>query len=308
MKVAITDPIATMPKEYVDKIKALGAEVYDDIPPDNAALIARLKDVEIATANYVDITKEIIDACPKLRYVIVPAVGYDWVDAGYAAKKGVKVVNCPTFVTLSVAEHAVALMFNIAKRISEADDDLRAGNWDAIKFKGLQLSYKKLGLIGYGNIGKMIHKLVVPLNMDVTYVNSKSTPDQVDKLVANSDVVCICAPLNESTRSLVDDRRLRLLKKSALLVNVGRGAIIDQRALIKHLKVGSFAAGLDVFDGEPDAKGVLPEEIHDLVNLPNVVATPHTAYNTPETLDRLGAEMLANIKSCIEGSPINVVN
>ena len=309
MKIVITDPIVTIPKKYIDEWSALGAEIHDDVPADEAALIMRLKDAEIITANYVDITKEVIEALPKLKYVIVPAVGYDWVDAEYAATKGIKVINCPTFVTLSVAEHALALMFALAKRINEATSDLKSGDWDTAKFRGIQLNGKNLGLIGYGNIGKMIDKLATPLGMHVSHVNSKSTLQEVDELLANSDVVCICAPLNGSSRNMVDERRLKLLKDSALLINVGRGAIINQKALLESLRRGDFAgAGLDVFEGEPGAKGTVPQEIQAIVNLPNVVATPHSAFNTPETLERLGAEMTANIRSCIDGTPENVVN
>ncbi len=309
MKIVITDPIVTIPSKYFDELKALGAEVYDDVPLEVPGIIERLKDAEVATANYIYITKEVIDSLPKLKYIIVPAVGYDWVDADYAKTKGVKVINCPTFVTLSVAEHAIGLIFALARRLNETTSELRKGNWDTTKFISIQLSGKKLGLIGYGNVGKMIEQLATPLGMKVTFVNSKSSAEDVDNLLTWSDVVCICAPLNDSTKGMINERRLSLLKSTALLINVGRGAIIDQMALTHALKRGEFAgAGLDVFVGEPGAKGALPSEIHELVSLPNVISSPHSAYNTLETRERLGAEMVDNIKSCINETPINIVN
>ncbi len=162
-------------------------------------------------------------------------------------------------------------------------------------------------MIGYGNVGTRIEKIAVALGLDVSYVNSKSTVDETDSLISNSDFVIICAPLNRNTRNLVDERRLNLLKPNAVLVNVGRGAVVDQNTLIELLKNKKIrGAGLDVFDGEPLA-GVPSDTIVELAKLPNVVATPHIAYNTEEINDKQGAEILANLQSCLEGKPINIV-
>jgi phosphoglycerate dehydrogenase-like enzyme len=145
--------------------------------------------------------------------------------------------------------------------------------------------------------------------MNVSHANSKSTSEDIDQLFRESDVVCLCLPLKAETRHMVDARRLGMLKKRAYLINVARGAIIDQTALIDSLTRKSFAGvGLDVFEGEPGQSGNIPEQIMELVALPNVVATPHGSFNTQESLDRKGAEILANIRACLDGKPINVVN
>ncbi len=305
MKIVLPDKI-NISDIYKDEIRKLGAEIFDDLP-DEAMLINRIKDAEVITASYVDITPKVIDAAPSLKYIVVPAVGYEWVDVEYAASKGITTLNCPTFNSQAVAEHAMSLLMAVNRNLIVGVDELRAGKWSPQTLVGYELEGKKLGLIGYGNVGTRIEKIAVALGMVVSYTNSKSTPDEIDALISTSDFIVICAPLTDATRNLVDERRLNLLKPTAVLVNVGRGTIIDQNALTGTLKAGKIrGAGLDVFDGEP-LTGEPSDTIVELAKLPNVIATPHIAYNTEEINDKQGAEILANLKSCLESTPINVV-
>jgi phosphoglycerate dehydrogenase-like enzyme len=305
MKIVLPDKI-NISDEYKAKIKELGAVVFEDLP-DQDELKKRIGDAEIITASYVDITPDVIDATPRLKYIIVPAVGYEWVDTKYAASKGITTLNCPTFNSQAVAEHAMTLLMAVNRNVITGLDELRAGKWNPQSLVGFELSDKKLGLIGYGNVGTRIEKIATALGMSVSHINSKSTSDEVDNLISNCDYLIICAPLNNGTRNLVDERRLKLLKPTAVLVNVGRGAVVDQNALIQLLKDEKIrGAGLDVFDGEP-LTGVPSDTIVELAKLPNVIATPHMAYNTEEINDKQGTEILANLQSCITGSPINVV-
>jgi lactate dehydrogenase-like 2-hydroxyacid dehydrogenase len=287
--------------------KSMGVQMHDDTPSDEATIIERVRDAEIITANFIDITKDIIDATPSLQYIISPAVGYEWIDYAHAASKGIKVLNCPTQNAEAVAEHAVALMLAVAHRLTEAQFDLQQGNWSQQQLMGVELSHKKLGLVGYGKIGKLIEKKVAGLDMQVQYVNSSSSSDEIDALLQQSDIVCLCLSLNESSKGIIDKRRLGLLKKEAILVNVARGALVDQEALLDLLKNRSIrGAGLDVFLNE-SFTGNAPDSIVEIAKLSNVVATPHLAYNTEETMQRLGEELLANIESCLEDKPINIV-
>jgi len=307
MKIVVTDKI-DINTDATEKLKQLPATVFEDVPKTEEEIIARAKDAEIITANYIDITPKIIDACPKLKYIIVPAVGYEWVDYKYAASKGIKVINSPTHNSPAVAEHAIALMFAAVRHLYPAQASLQAGKWQNRDFRGIELHGKKLGLIGYGRIGKNIEGMAAGLGMDCSYVNSKSTPGDVDALLCNSDVVAVCVALNDATRGLLDARRLGLLKPTAYLVNVARGAIIDQAALLQLLRDNKIAgAGLDVFADEP-LVGEPDEAIVELAKLPNVAATSHIAYNTQETTLRLGEEIYANVVACLNGQLQNVVN
>lgn len=305
MKIVIPDHIEISP-EAAERIHQLPAQMYDDVP-DEAELINRIKDAEIITANYVDITPAIIDAAPKLKYIIVPAVGYEWVDHQYAATKGIKVLNCPTHNSQAVAELAVGLMFAVARRVVEANASLRSGAWQGKDYEGLELSGKKLGLVGYGNIGKRVEQMAQGLGMTVEHTNSKSSPEDIDKLLSESDVVTLCLPLNATTKGIINADRLALLKPTAILINVARGAVVDQAALVARLKDQAIAgAGLDVFNDEP-LIGTPPAEIVELAKLPNVVATPHYGYNTAETAKRLGDELYAHLEACLQDAPVNLV-
>jgi phosphoglycerate dehydrogenase-like enzyme len=307
MNIVITDKI-DIDAQATEKIRQLPATVFEDTPKSDEEIIERVKDAEIITANYIDITPKIIDACTKLKYIIVPAVGYEWVDYKYAASKGVRVINSPTHNSLAVAEHAFALLFAVIRNIYPAQSSLQAGTWQSRNFRGIELHGKKLGLVGYGNIGKNIESMAKGLGMDCSYVNSKSTSEDLDTLLSSSDVVILCVPLNDATRGLIDARRLALLKPTAYLVNVARGAIVDQDALLGALRESKIAgAALDVFVDEPLA-GVPSEQIVELAKLPNVVATPHIGYNTEETTFRLGEEIYSSIVACVNEQPVNIVN
>jgi phosphoglycerate dehydrogenase-like enzyme len=307
MQIVITDRVE-LSETAIEKLRQLPAKVYDDTPANESEIINRIKDAELITANYIDITPAIIDAAPSLKYIIVPAVGYEWVDYKYAASKGITVLNCPTHNSLAVAEHAIALLFATARKVVEASTAVRDGEWQQDIYKGLELNGKRLGLIGYGNIGKNIRRMAEGLGMQVSYTNSRSTAEELESLLSKSDIVTLCLPLTEATTNLIDAKRLSLMKPTAILINIARGAIIDQEALRNALESHQFAgAGLDVFAGEP-LKGKPSDEIIKLSQLSNVVATPYIASNTEETAVRLATELLADIQSCIDGTPINVIN
>jgi phosphoglycerate dehydrogenase-like enzyme len=307
VRIVVPDRIS-LKEEQVSELKKRDVAIFEDVPKSRHEIIKRIKNAEIITANYIDIDKSIIDACPMLKYIVVPAVGYDWVDVDYAASKGIGVVNCPTHNASAVAEYAIGLLFAVTRRIAYANGSLARGGWSPTVFTGVEVSGKRLGLIGYGNIGENIERLAIALNMEVVYVNSKSTQEEIDRVIAVSDFVIVCAQLNERTRHIINTRRLALMNNKTYLINVGRGGLIDQAALITALrsnKLGGVA--LDVFEGEP-LVGEPSEEIVALAQMPNVVATPHIAYNTEESVARLGVELMTNLEAILDGSPKNLVN
>jgi glycerate dehydrogenase len=295
-------------KQTLSKLHTLGAMLYSDTPHSEDVLIERVRDAEIIVANFATITSSVIDAAPKLKCIIVAAAGYDAIDYRYAATKGVPVLNCPTQNVEAVAEHAVTLMLAVSHRIVEAATDLRQGKWNGLDLVGTEVSHKKLGLVGYGKIGKLVEQKVSGLAMTVSHVNSTSSDAEVETLFRESDIVCLCLTLNEHTRNSIDKQKLGLLKKDAILINVARGGVIDQEALFELLsKEAIRGAGLDVYQDEPSGVNAT-DEIVKLAQLPNVVATPHIAYNTVETMKRLSDELLQDIESCVHGEPINKVN
>ena len=306
MKIVIPDKI-DFTQEQLQQLQELNAIIYDDIPNDSTEIIKRAKDAEIITANYIDITPEIIDKLDNLKYIVVPAVGYEWVDVKYASSKGITVVNCPTFNSQSVAEMAFTLALNISRKIIDANVSLYQGKWDPIPFTGYELSGKRIGLIGYGNVGKRVEKIAMGFDMHVAYINSESSSEEIDNVLRQSDYVVLCVQLNEKTKHMIDARRLALMNKDAFLINVCRGAVVDQSALLNALKENEIlGAGLDVFEDEP-LIGKPSDQIMEFAGLQNVLAIPHIAANTHESHKKLGNEVISNFRAIIAGTPVHII-
>lgn len=313
MKIVFSDYVDLVYVElaeiYLNHLKNLGeVTIYQDIPRTDSKIIERIADAEIITVGWINITESIIKTNPKLKYIIVSGVGYDNVDIKAATAAGIKVINSPKHNTSAVAEYTIALILNITKKIVAANIDLQQGNWHTQNYVGTELSGRKLGLIGYGNVAQKVAQIATNFGMKVSYANSKTIANQLDELIADSDILSLHLPITKQSKHLIDARRLNLMKKSAYLINTARGAIVDQTALLKVLQEGRISgAALDVFENEP-LTGKPSTEILQLAQLDNVIATPHIAYNTEETALRLSKELLENILACINGTPINVVN
>lgn len=307
MKIVFIDSI-DLAERHMKVLKTLGDVVmHDDIPASQEEIFKRVSGAEIIIPGWIDITAHIIQNTPSLKFIVVPAVGYENIDVTAASRAGITVSNCPTHNIHAVAEYTMALMLLVTRRIIEANTDLKNGEWRPAKYIGMELRGKTLGLIGYGNIGRRVAWLAENMGMVVSYANSKTTSDELDRLIARVDILSLHIPLSDKTRHLIDGRRLRLMKKGAYLINTARGAIIDQNELIRTLESGHLAgAALDVFENEPHT-GKLSKELLDLVKCRNVVASPHIGFNTCDALYRLGEELIANIRAIIGRNPINVV-
>jgi len=306
MNIVFPDHI-DLTSEVKKKLLDMGVIFFDDNPAHDE-VIKRIEDAEIITANYFNVDSKIIDAGKRLKYIIAPAVGYDWIDVDYATLKNIKVINCPSFNSQAVAEHAIALLLAIKRRIIEANSELKEGIWKPMNLSGTELANKKVTLVGHGNIGQRIEKLLTFFGANVVFADSKTSQDELDNMIKNSDVLIVCAQLNEKTINLINSERLESMKKGAFLVNVARGQIVDQKSLLRILDENKIAgAALDVFVDEP-LRGKPTDEIIQLANMKNVVATPHIGYNTLESSERLGREIIDNIKAIINGKPINIVN
>lgn len=283
------------------RCRELGAKIYPNQAVSRDELAARLADAEIAVLRFALIDEAILAAAPHLRAIIVAGSGLDSIDRAAAQTHHVLVMNCPTHNTNAVAEQALALMLMVKRRLVEAVQGLRAGRWEQMTLAGSELRGSCLGVIGNGYVGGRVAAAAEALGMDVRAVDSDVTSAGVDELLRRADVVCLCLPLTAETYHFIDARRLALLKPTAALVNVGRGATVDQTALLAALKQKCFAgAGLDVFEDEFDLAA-----IQELANLPNVVATPHIGFNTAETEARRGPELLQQLECCITRLKLN---
>jgi len=307
MKIVIPDKMY-LTQRNLKELASLGAVIAQDTTTDTKEMTLRIQEAEIITAKFINITRQTIDTAPKLKYIISAAAGYDSIDIEYASSRGIRVINCPTHHAAAVAEHTIALLFALLRHLKTANSSILEGGWDSPLLEGTEIGGKQIGLIGHGVIGSLVEGMLTGIGAHTSYVNSCSSPTEIDELVSRSDIVIICAQFNKRTVHLVDERRLSKMKSGAYLVNVSRGAIIDQKALIAALKRGSIrGAGLDVFEHEL-SNGPATPAIKELAQMANVIATPHIGYHTSEALVRLSEELLINIRAILKNEPINVVN
>jgi len=309
MKVVIAEPIA---EKLSDLISDNNKDwvVFADGPKSKQEFIDRIKDAEVATAYTMKFDEEILAQCSKLKYLAIPAVGAgSYVDMDAAKRHGVIVMNCPGYNSKAVAEMAIGMALDVYRNISVLNTKMKQGYWEHKPTNGRLLSGKHIAIIGYGNVGKTIHKLLKEWCSGFNTINSASSSDAIDKALQVSDVVFLCCQQNSFTEGMINAKRLAMMKNNAILINVSRGAIVDEDALYEKLKYGEIAgAGLDVFVEEPGVVDVMPENILRFTRLENVICTSHVAGSSVETREVLGQMIYDNIESCILGSPVNVFN
>ena len=310
-----------LPERGLHKIKQrFDAEVWSEYaaPPKKVIIEKAAKVDALATLLSDKIDAEVFDAAPNLKIVSQYAVGFDNIDAKEATKRGIYVTNTPGVLTETTADFAWALLMSVARKVVEADKYVRTGKWKVgwhpTMLQGVDIYGATLGIIGLGRIGTAIAKRAKGFDMRVLYHDVVRRQDlekelgieymEVKKLLQKADFVTLNVPLLKNTHHLMDERRLKLMKKTAILVNNARGPVIDEKALYKALKEGWIAgAGLDVFEQEPTPQS------NPLLTLDNVVAAPHISSASFETRSKM-AEMVAdNLIAFFEGKmPLNLVN
>lgn len=258
------------------------------------------------------VDQALLDAAPHLKIVANVAIGVDNLDLALMEERGVWATNVPDAFVESTADCTLALLLNLARRINAADSYARSGQWTQDGFQpgvwdGLLLAGKTLGIIGYGRIGKAVAKRASAFDMRVIYHNRTPATDgdyrALDDLLAEADVISLHTPLTASTRHLIDARRLKQMKKGAFLINMARGAVVHEQALVDALLEGEIAgAALDVFEFEP--------EVHpDLLRLPNVCLTPHIGGGTRESRHAARRLCAENVACVLRGerprTPVN---
>ncbi|WP_297503952.1 hydroxyacid dehydrogenase [Thermococcus sp.] len=304
MKVLVAAPIH---EKAIGVLKEAGFEVVYEEYPDEERLIELVKDVEaIIVRSKPKVSRRVIEAAPKLRVIGRAGVGLDTIDLDAARERGIKVVNSPAASSRSVAELAIALIFNVARKMAFADRKMREGVWAKKQCEGTELEGKTLGVVGFGRIGYQIAKIAKAIGMNVLlydpYPNEERAKEvggtfvSLEDLLKESDVVTLHVPLVDATYHLINEERLKLMKPTAILINAARGAVVDNAALVKALQEGWIAgAGLDVYEEEP-----LPKD-HPLTKLDNVVLTPHIGASTVEAQMRAGVQVAEQIVEILKG-------
>lgn len=310
-----------LPERGLRKIKEqFDAEVWPEYaPPPKEVIIKKAAKVDaLATLLSDKIDAEVFDAALNLKIVSQLAVGFDNIDTKEATKRGIYVTNTPGVLTETTADFAWALLMAVARKVAEADKYIRTGKWKVgwhpTMLQGRDVYGATLGIIGLGRIGSSIAKRANGFDMKVLYHDVVRRQDlekelgleytEIDALLQKADFVTLNVPLLKDTYHLIDEKKLRLMKKTAILINNARGPVIDEKVLYEALKEGWIAgAGLDVFEQEPTPQS------NPLLTLDNVVVSPHISSASFETRSRMAEMVVENLMAFFEGRvPPNLVN
>ena len=280
--------------------------------------LERVGNHQIVITNKVVLNRELLSHCPNLKLILIAATGTDNVALDACREQGIVICNVRHYATPAVAQHTMALILNLLTSQIQYHHDVRQGNWSKsdvfclLDHPIIETSNKILGIIGYGTLGRKVAKIAEAMDMQILLCQRPGTdgtpePGRVsfDELLERSDIVSLHCPLTTDTHHLFADHAFRKMKKTAILVNTARGAIIDSAALINALENGEIAgAGIDVLDLEP------PPPDHPLLQcrLPDLLITPHNAWGSRESRQRLVDALSENLIGWLNERPVNVVS
>lgn len=317
MNIVVLDGFTMNPGDLSwNELEKLGTlKVYDRTSPEQ--LLERAADAEAVLTNKTVLNAAALRNMPKLKYVGVLATGYNVVDIAVAKELGIVVTNIPAYSTESVAQMVFAHILNITHSVGRYAGEAHAGVWSRqadfsyTNSPLMELYGKKIGIIGFGNTGSATVRIARAFGMEVLVYTSKpqsALPEgmtkaaSVEEVFSSSDIVSLHCPLNDKTAEIVNAHHLSLMKESAILINTGRGGLVNEKDLAEALKAHRIkAAGLDVMVNEP------PMDDNPLLGLDNCFITPHIAWATYEARTRLMNQTVMNLKSFIEGKIINNV-
>jgi D-3-phosphoglycerate dehydrogenase len=302
MKVAICDK---MEKSAIEELKKLGVEVADLSSLPKEELPAHLGDADIVIVRSATKVKgPVLEALKNCKLILRGGVGLDNIDVEGAKAKGIKVDNTPEAATASVAELALGLMFALARHIVRGTVGIKNGLWEKKELEGWELGGKTLGILGYGRIGQELAKRAKALGMNVIAYRRHEFQDEyakrvtLDELYAQSDFISIHLPLTPETKYFVNKESFDKMKDGVFIINVARGGVVDEKALLEALKSGKVkGAALDVFEVEPPENPLQNE----LIQHPNVICTPHIGASTFEGQARVGMALVQKVKDFLEG-------
>lgn len=325
--------VAAWEQPYLQKKLPKPSSVY---LPDELDLLKSFTEVADSTILSVfvgsQVSAQLLAKMPKLQHIATRSTGYDHIDLKACAGRGITVSNVPSYGENTVAEHGFALLLALSHRIPEANVRARDGNWTFDGLRGFDLKGKTIGIVGMGRIGSHAARIARGFGMEVLAYDPHRVPAlarelgfryvTLPQLLKASDVVTLHTLLTPETRHLINRKALATMKTGAVLINTARGGLVDTKALVAALLNGKLGGvGLDVLEEEELMKN--PRELatrrlterqmaealpsHVLLTLPNVVVTPHNAFNTTEAIQRIMDTTVANIRAFLAGKPQNVV-
>lgn len=279
----------------------------------------RVKDADIIIANKAPMNENTLKDAPNVKLICLFATGFDNVDLAYCKSRGIKVANVVNYSTAAVVQHTLLLALALEEKLIHYDNYVKSGEYGAQdRFSNFDRPFgefdgKTWGIVGMGNIGRGVAKVAQALGCKVIFYSAsgKSTCTdyervEFDELLSQSDILSLHCPLSDRTRGLINKEAFSKMKKSAILVNVARGPVVDTQALFEALTQGQIAAaGLDVLEKEPISRDNPLNEIKDSTKL---IITPHLAWASTEARERLVAEVVKNIQAFLDGEERNVVN
>ena len=317
MKIVILDGYTANPGDLSwGSLKEMGeVTVYERTRREEIA--GRAADADIVLTNKVVMDREMMALLPRLKYIGVLATGFNVVDIEAAREKDIIVTNVPAYSTESVAQMVFAHLLTVTNRTEHYAEQNRQGRWAENRdfcywdTELTELAGKTMGIVGLGHIGRRVAEIALAFGMQVKAMTSKKAEElpagiqkaELQSLLASSDVVSLHCPLTEGTRHLIHRETLRLMKPSAILINTGRGPLVDDEALAEALNEGRLRAYCaDVVTEEP------PKADHPLLHAPNAFITPHIAWATVEARKRLLQTAIGNVEAFVNGHPVNVVS
>ena len=316
MKIAILDCHAVNPGDLSwEPIKEIAeCVIYERTSQEQ--VVERAKDADGILINKVNITREVLEQLPRLKYIGELATGYNNIDVAAAHERGIVVCNIPAYSTDSVAQHVFALLLNATTRVDHYAEAVRHGEWSKQQdfcywdTPLVELAGKTLGIVGLGNIGKKVAMIAHAMGMDISACTSKNSSDlpecirktTLEGLLSTSDVISLHCPLTAENTRMINAETLKSVRRGAILINTGRGGLVDEQAVADALESGQLAAYCaDVLTEEP------PRADNPLFRQPNAFITPHIAWATRDARERLMAICVQNIKQFIAGEPQNEV-
>ena len=308
MKVLITDPVDDV---CIELLEANGIEADVQLKKSTEELKSLAKDADgWIIRSGTTISPDLIQAADILKVIGRAGVGVDNIDLESATRRGVLVINAPDGNTISTAEHTVAMLMSLSRRIPHAYRSLVDGKWDRKTFTGSELYEKTLGIVGVGKIGRAVAERMAGFGMTILGFDPVLSPDAADRIgvrlvdmeeiFARSDFITIHTPLNDATRNLLNEETLAKCKAGVRIINCARGGIVDEGALVRALERGHVSgAALDVYSQEPP-----PESLQALIQHPHVVATPHIAASTEEAQTKVAKQITEQVIHALRGEPV----